>query len=188
MDSRETVVQGISVVLTWFVARAQERRERHAAVKLEQRGFVAYVPTLLTRRKRLGVWLDSPEAIFPGYLFVGARSCVENGRSTVLQDIRPVRSTRGIVGLVRFGEEFARVPGVAIDELRQREAAGRSGMIEDPSRKFRVGEHITVRAGSLAGLQGVYSQREGKKRCIILLGYLDHVRSVALPLDWIAKA
>ena len=178
---------GPALGFTWFVARAQERRERYVAQNLERQGFSAYVPTLLTRRKRLGRWLDWPEAIFPGYLFVGARSYSISGRSVVTQNISPVRSTRGVVGLVRFGLVFAVMPGTAIEELRQREAAGRSGMIEDPRRKFSQGEHVSIRTGTFAGMQGIYHQRDGKKRVIVLLGYLDQVRSVSLPIDWIEK-
>lgn len=178
---------GADDLLTWYVVRAEERRERHAATNLEVRGFAAYVPTLLTRRKRLGRWIDAAEAIFPGYAFLGARSRLDGGRKMVVQNLDRARLTRGVLGFVRFGTVFAIMPDSAILELRKREAAGREGMIEDPARKFAAGETVQIIAGQFAGLQGIYSERDGAHRARILLGYLDQVRRLSLPADWIAK-
>ena len=49
--------------------------------------------------------------MFPRYLFLWAVPGQD--------DLRPVRSTRGVVGLVRFGGELRPVPESVITELRR---------------------------------------------------------------------
>jgi len=41
---------------TWYVVRCKQYRERLASANLGAQGFEPYLPMLLTKRKRLGIW------------------------------------------------------------------------------------------------------------------------------------
>ena len=72
-----------------------------------RQGFHVYLPRIQVRRHRRGQWIDAVESLFPRYLFIR----IDPHRS----NIAPVRSTRGVVGLVRFGGQPAVVPDEVID-------------------------------------------------------------------------
>lgn len=179
--------------LSWLVVRCKQRRETVACDHLRRQAFEPYLPMLLTRRKRLGQWSDVREPLFPGYLFLGVRCMINEGRrDTIIQNVRPVRSTREVLGIIRVGLELAAVPRSEIQALREREALGRQGSIEDPRLSFARGEQVRIAAGPLTGahgtLQRTFGERSGERRAIVLLAYMRTTQSVSLPIDMIAKA
>jgi transcriptional antiterminator RfaH len=98
-----------------------------------------------------------------------------------------VRSTRGVVGLVRFGGQPAVVPDAVMDALRQREDAA-SGMHQDKRPLFSAGEAIKLVEGPLAGMEGVFTEQDGDKRVIVLLELLGKANRVTVSRDWIDRA
>jgi transcriptional antiterminator RfaH len=98
-----------------------------------------------------------------------------------------VRSTRGVVGLVRFGGQPAVVPDAVMAALRQREDAA-SGLHEDKRPLFKAGEAVKLVEGPLAGMEGIFTEQDGDKRVILLLDLLGKVNKVTVSRDWITRA
>ena len=98
-----------------------------------------------------------------------------------------MRSTRGVVGLVRFGGQPAVVPDAVMDALRQREDAA-SGMHQDNRPLFSAGDAVKLVDGPLAGMEGVFTEQDGDKRVIVLLELLGKANKVRVSRDWIARA
>ena len=71
------------------------------------------MPLVRQVRRRLGRRVSVIGAMFPRYLFVRLDSDTDNWA--------PIRSTLGVVSIVRFGHEPARVPDRFVDYLRSRE-------------------------------------------------------------------
>ena len=98
-----------------------------------------------------------------------------------------MRSTRGVVGLVRFGGQPATVPDEVMDALLQREDAS-VGLHLDKRPLFSTGEAIKLVDGPLTGMEGVFAQKDGDKRVIVLLELMGKASRVTVSRDWIARA
>ena len=163
----------------WYAVSCKPRQETIAEENLLRQGFHVYLPRIRIRQRRRGQWLDAIEVLFPRYIFIRLDPLQ---RSTA-----PVRSTRGVVGLVRFGGQPAVVPDGIMQALKQREDAA-SGMHEDKRPPFSAGEVVKIVDGPLAGMEGVFTQQDGEKRVIVLLELLGKANKVRVDRDWIAKA
>jgi len=163
----------------WYAVCCKPRQEAVAEENLLRQGFRVYLPRIRIRQRRRGQWIDAVEVLFPRYLFIRIDP---RRRSTA-----PVRSTRGVVGLVRFGGQPAVVPDAVMNALRQREDAA-SGLHEDKRPLFSAGEPIKLVDGPLAGMEGVFTQQDGDKRVIVLLELLGKANKVKVDRDWVARA
>jgi transcriptional antiterminator RfaH len=99
----------------------------------------------------------------------------------------PLYSTKGVSGLVRFGEQLPTLPAGFIDGLLQVTDPA-SGLIPLPEPGFLPGDTVTIEEGPLAGLQGVFKALTGQERVIILLDLLGKQNTVILPRRSIARA
>ena len=87
----------------WLLLYTKARAESWAEINLRKQGFVTLLPRVRHR--------DGFNPLFPRYVFVGARAEA---------DLRPARSTRGILYVVQCGDRPARVTPEVIDTIRQR--------------------------------------------------------------------
>ncbi|WP_295455978.1 transcription/translation regulatory transformer protein RfaH [uncultured Thiodictyon sp.] len=154
---------------TWSVVFSKPRQEAVARTNLERQGFTAYLP-MLKRSKRLrGRWVDVVEPLFPRYLFVA----LEFG----VHDLSPIRSTLGVIDLVRFGLEPATVPQGVVESLMAAEdpaAACHLGRTEP----FHKGDRVTIAAGPFAGIEAIFEESTGKGRVLLLLDLLGQANRV----------
>lgn len=163
----------------WHVVICKPRQEVIAEEHLRRQGFNVYLPQLRTRQRRNGVWREGVQALFSRYLFVQA--------DHLHQSVAPIRSTRGAVGLVRFGGVPAVVPDEVIALIRAR-AEAETGLHADPTRSFRKGDRVAVAEGPFAGLEGIFTSDDGERRAVILMELLGKTHRVRVSRDWIAQA
>jgi transcriptional antiterminator RfaH len=162
----------------WYAVCCKPRQEPVAEENLLRQGFRVYLPRVRMRQRRRGQWIDAIEVLFPRYIFIGLDPLT---RSTA-----PVRSTRGVVGFVRFGGQPAVVPGAVVAALFRREDAA-SGLHQDNRPLFSAGEPIMLVDGPLSGMVGIFTQQDGDKRVIVLLELLGKANKVTISRDWIAR-
>jgi transcriptional antiterminator RfaH len=67
----------------WYLIQTKKRDEIKARNNLDSQGYDTYLPLL------------NGNVIFPGYLFVSIHQ----------EAFAPINSTRGVIGLVRFGDQ-----------------------------------------------------------------------------------
>ena len=91
----------------WYVVFCKPRQEAVAEENLLRQSFHVYLPRIRMKQRRGGQWVDCVEVLFPRYLFIRIDP---HWRSAA-----PVRSTRGAVGLLRFGVTPAVVPEAVIE-------------------------------------------------------------------------
>jgi transcriptional antiterminator RfaH len=163
----------------WYAVCCKPRQEAVAEENLLRQGFRVYLPRIRIRHRRRGQWLDAVEVLFPRYIFIRVDPL---RRSTAT-----VRSTRGVVGLVRFGGRPAVVPDAVMEALRQREDAA-SGLHQDNRPPFHPGDPVKLVDGPLSGMEGVFTQQDGDKRVIVLLELLGKANRIKVDRDWIARA
>ena len=163
----------------WYVAWCKPRQEPVAEENLLRQGFRVYLPRIRARVRRRGQWLDSIEMLFPRYVFLRVDP---ERRSTAT-----VRSTRGVVGLVRFGGEPAVVPDKVMEALfRHEDSVSRLHMDDRPL--FTPGESVRLVGGPLAGVEGVFDEQDGDQRVFVLLDLLGKANRIRVSRDWVARA
>lgn len=163
----------------WYAVCCKPRQEAVAEENLLRQGFRVHLPRIRIRQRRRRQWIDAIEVLFPRYIFIRV--------DPLQRSMATVRSTRGVVGLVRFGGQPAVVPDAVMEALRQREDAD-SGLHQDNRPLFSAGEAIKLVDGPLSGMEGVFTQQDGDKRVIILLELLGKANKVTVSRDWIARA
>ena len=100
----------------WRAVYCKARDERRAHMHLLNQEYHSFLPLVRTRRKLRGRYRTCIEPMFPRYLFIQLADFRE--------DWGPIRSTRGVVGLVRLGDEVPVVPDDLIAELSIRHDDG----------------------------------------------------------------
>jgi transcriptional antiterminator RfaH len=167
------------VMERWFAVCCKPRQELVAQENLLRQGFHVYLPRIRLKRRRRGQWIDVIEVLFPRYIFIRI--------DPVKNSIAPVRSTRGVVGLVRFGGQPAIVANEIMDALVKREDSD-SSLHQDSRPLFCVGEPVKLVEGPLAGMEGVFVQEDGEKRVIVLLEMLGKANKIRVNRDLVVQA
>ena len=174
----ETTRTGM-VMERWFAVCCKPRQELVAQENLLRQGFHVYLPRIRLKKRRQGRWMDVVEALFPRYVFIRT--------DPVKKSLASVRSTRGVVGLVRFGEQPAVVADQVMDALLQREDPG-SSLHQDSRPLFEAGMPVRLLEGPFAGMDGIFVQEDGEKRVIVLLELLGKANSVRVNRDLVVQA
>lgn len=143
----------------WYLVHSKPREEEVAKANLERQGYIVYLPLCKLFRRRMGRRLQVIGPLFPRYLFIQLESGID--------DWRPIRSTRGVATLVRFGTEPALVPQALIGMLMAR--ADTTGVHILPGKEFRPGERVRVREGVMEGYEAILLAQSARDRVILLL-------------------
>lgn len=145
----------------WIVATTHPHSEAIAREHLERQDFTVYCPMIRRRRshaRRVDMVL---RPMFPGYMFVNLAG---NGAW------RPIQSTTGIRGVVRFGEEPAILDATFIAALQAREE---EGAVIRPPTPFVVGQQVQIEGGPLDGLLARILDLNDRDRVTVLLDVMN---------------
>lgn len=160
----------------WFVGYTKPRLESQARDNLLRQGFEVYLPffKVFKRGQPDGVC----EPMFPRYLMLRPQ---DGGRS-----LSVVRSTIGMVGLIRFGDTPAMLSDAVVATIRAREAE-RAAASRDALIPFVAGQAVRVVGGPLGGLAGVV-QAVASQRVAVFLELLGRPTRVVVPAQQLAAA
>lgn len=152
----------------WYAAYTSANHEKKVAAELRRRSVEFFLPQYCSVRrwKDRRVKLELP--LFPGYVFV----------RIALTERLQVLQVPGVVRLVGFNNSPVPVP--EIDMARLRNVSNLSFRIE-PHPYLTAGRRVQVRAGPLAGLEGVVVRRKNKPRLVVSIELIK--QSMAVELD-----
>jgi transcriptional antiterminator RfaH len=146
----------------WFCLRTQPKREHIAAACLRQISEVeVFCPRLRFRRstKRGLVWFV--ESMFPAYVFARFEYAILHRR---------IRQTPGVSGFVQFGERFALLPDVLINEIRSR--TGPDNLLE-VAQSMEPGQEVRIAQGPFQGLEALVTRLiTARERVEILIEWM----------------
>jgi transcriptional antiterminator RfaH len=156
--------------MPWYLVHTKPRQELRALENLHRQSFVCLLPMLGVERVRQRRLTVVEEPLFPRYLFIELGDDV---------NWAPIRSTLGVINLVRFGSSVAKVPQAVIDGLRQQQASLTSQQLARPL--FTQGQPVRITAGPFAGLEAVFDMTDGDARAMLLIELLS--KQVRLPVE-----
>jgi transcription antitermination factor NusG len=152
----------------WYAVYTRARHERIVRESLEGRGIAAFSPSYKIKRRRKDRTVELDQLLFPGYVFCQLDP----------QDRLPVLQIPGVVFIVsRSGEPDPIDP----NEINSLLAAIQSGRPVLPWDYIPNGQRVRIRAGALAGSEGVLSRIKSESRLVVSVTLLQ--RSVAVEID-----
>jgi transcriptional antiterminator RfaH len=155
----------------WYAIHTKPRQEETALAHLERQGFDCHLPRARERRRMRHRYALVTLPLFPRYLFARL--------DLTTQNIAPIRSTQGVVGLVRFGLHLPPLPDDFVDMLRARDPDAAGLPLNNPD--WRPGERLQIMDGPFAGLEALFAARDGAARVIVLMDLLGQTQRLSLP-------
>lgn len=156
----------------WYCLRTQPKHEHIAAAQLRQAlGCEVFCPRLrIQKSTRTGLkWFV--EALFPNYVFA---------RFALREQHARVRYSRGITGIVQFGDRFAAVPDEAIADLSGYIGADE---VRTVALQLAEGDDVEIVEGPLRGQHGVITRlHSAHERVRVLLEFLGQTREIEVSL------
>lgn len=147
---------------SWYLVYCKPRQESVARENLARQGYETYLPFMREIRRRQGKRVPLIAPMFPRYLFIHLDNRTDNWA--------PIRSTLGVISLVRFGQTAAQVPDKLIGLLRSREDA--QGLQILPAEEYKPGSRVRITQGGFAGYEGIFQAASGRDRVTVLLDVL----------------
>lgn len=147
----------------WYLVHAKPRQEECALQNLERQGYQCYLPTIPSEKPSQGILTITDEPLFPRYLFIRL------GLGETAKSWAPIRSTKGVSRLVRFGHEPAKIDDSLISLLKaQEETAQRT-----PAPFFKPGDRVHLTDGAFAGIEGIFQMSDGERRVMVFIELLS---------------
>src|SRR5580700_10500149 len=135
----------------WYAAYTRANHERRVADQLAERGVENFLPQYESMRKWKDRKVRLQMPLFPGYVFV----------HLALQNRLQVLQVPGVAKLVGFNGTPAELPQEEIEAMR---ASLAIGIRAEPHPYLEIGRRVRVRAGSLAGLEGILTRKKNGPR------------------------
>ncbi|MES9905389.1 MAG: transcription/translation regulatory transformer protein RfaH [Sedimenticola sp.] len=161
----------------WYAVQTKPSQEQVAYENLGHQGYRCFFPKCSKWRTRRRRRYLSVEALFPGYLFVS----LDLGHT----NIGPIRSTRGVSKLVRFGSRINAVPQPVMRALI--EQVDDKGVLPQVLDDFTPGQQVCIEDGPFAGCTAMFQAKSSEERVILLLSLLGGERRVTLPAASVKK-
>lgn len=176
-DAIEEQGPDADAVARWYVIQCKGGESFRAAEHLANQAFDVFHPVLEVQKKRRGklAWIAEP--LFPYYLFIRLDRIASNWR--------PIRSTRGVLKLLTFGDEPVAVADSLIDILRQNASA--SPEEGTANVYFRGGDNVEIIEGPFQDLKAVFESQKGEERAIVLLNMLHKQQRLEIPISQLRR-
>nr|WP_299241866.1 transcription/translation regulatory transformer protein RfaH [uncultured Halomonas sp.] len=161
----------------WYLIQCKGGESFRAAEHLNNQDYEVFHPVLQVQKKRNGKlrWIDEP--LFPYYLFIRLDRLASNWR--------PIRSTRGVLKLVSFGNEPIPVDDELVATLH---ANAQKTSPVNGNVYFRAGEAIEITEGPFRALQAVFESQKGEERAIVLLNMLHGQQRLEVPVRHLRRS
>lgn len=152
----------------WYAVHTRHQHEKMVAATLLGKGFEVFLPTYNAVHR----WSDRNRQVtlplFPGYLFFA------NEIDRWLQIV----STPGVNGIIKVGNVPAEISHEEICAIRR---MVESTLRVEPHPFLRDGDLVRIKAGPLAGLEGIVSRKKDALRLVLSIQILG--QSAAVEID-----
>jgi len=159
----------------WRVLHLRSSHEKTVAKYLQSKGYEAFLPTYLKRRRQPRDAYEILERpLFPGYLF-----CWCDG-----SHLSPLLNTPGVVRVLGTRENPAIIDENEIERVR---ALTRSNLDLQPLGFIPSGTIVQVESGPLRGVEGVIVAPDHRRqKLVVSITMLQRSASVSMDPDWLS--
>ncbi len=158
----------------WYAVYTQPHRESVAREHLERQGFEVFAPRYIKRRRHARRVEDVPAPLFPRYIFAAFDADEP--------EWRVIRSTRGVVDLVRSGLDPVPAPAEIIEEIEKR--SDEDGfVILARNADLSPGAKLRIEAGPFAEYEAIFQTARDDERVVVLLSLLGREVRAEVPID-----
>jgi len=146
----------------WYLLKTKSRHENVATKNLENQGYHVYCPYAEINKKYV--------VLFPGYLFIYLDKESQNWS--------PIRSTKGVLNLVRFGLHFAKIPKSVIEFIKINELAT-AEKIKNLN-KFKKGDKVQITDGVFKNCNAIFESFKAQDRVLLLMNLLGQQQTISV--------
>ncbi|MCK5901820.1 MAG: transcription/translation regulatory transformer protein RfaH [Cocleimonas sp.] len=154
----------------WYLITTKPHKDSYAEEQLNNQGYITYRPLVKYKKKLKGKLVEINESLFPRYLFIQLKEGTD--------DWSPIRSTRGVLNIVRFGLKPAKAPASLIEMLKDNERINQEKATH--LSQFKAGDQVRIECGSFDGLEAVFEKYNGEERVIVLLNIIQQQAALEL--------
>lgn len=143
----------------WYVVQCKPRQEHRAKDNIENQSGEVLLFERPVEKIRAGKRTMVNEFWFPGYVFV-----------RLPQDHllwSTIRSTYGVLRVVRFGEQPCPIRPSTFKKICENVQAA------ELRPRFKQGDRVQIKAGSLAGMDAIFTNYDGSERAMLLINLLQ---------------
>lgn len=166
-------ISGEVKAASWYVIHTKPRQEFRAFEQLQNQGYEVFLPCVDAEHLKLGQVLHRTEPLFPRYLFIRLNQ--------VDHDWGPIRSTKGVSQLVRFGG----VPASLDDE--QITAIAHWANLAPEQTLFAENQPVSIVDGPFVGMEGFFQRLEtvetGEERALVLMELFGKTQRVMMRIE-----
>lgn len=148
--------------MTWYLVQTKPRQEFIAQENLSNQGYECFLPILRSEKIAKNAISIANTPLFPRYLFIQLHQDFGS------KSWSPIRSTKGVSTLVRFGMEPAKVADALIEFIKKRESEYVS-----VAPLFEKGQSVQLASGPFAHFEAIYQGMDANQRIIVLLEFMS---------------
>jgi transcriptional antiterminator RfaH len=155
----------------WLLLQTKSREESRAQEQLENQGCRVFCPYIGMEKISRGKRQVQQEPLFPGYLFLK----IDDEQSSI--SFTSIRSTRGVSKIVRFGEDYTKLPQNLIDSILERVSQTHTPLSKNTP---QPGNKVNITEGPFKGMEAIYQQADGAMRSMVLINLLHQQSSLTI--------
>ena len=155
----------------WLLLQTKSREEGRAQEQLKNQGCRVFCPYIGVEKISRGKRQVQQEPLFPGYLFLK----IDDEQSSI--SFTSIRSTRGVSKIVRFGEDYTKLPQNLIDSIEERVSQTHTSLSKNTPQQ---GAKVNITEGPFKGMEAIYQQADGAMRSMVLINLLHQQSSLTV--------
>lgn len=153
--------------MSWFLLTSKPRQEERAYANLLKQGYKCLLPKITVQKVKQGSIVEVEEPLFPRYIFINLNGSSDNWS--------PIRSTFGVSGMVRFGNEYPIVPDEIVAEVMNYSQKSSASY-------FTAGEEIVVRSGPFKGQSVSFDSMDGEQRVMVFMEMCHKIHRISMSI------
>lgn len=162
----------------WFLVYCKSKQDTRAEENLARQGFNVFRPTINIVKSKIGRQsYVQCESLFPRYVFIHV--------NPEITSLAPVKSTFGVAGFVKFGNEYATASESLIDEIKQN--INKQISLRNDRETFKQGDDVYVDGCGFDHVKAIYHNPCGEQRAMILMDILGSESKILVPRCCLSK-
>ena len=142
----------------WYLAQVKPNSYKLAELNLKRQGFNTFLPKYLTTKIKSQRFKTSNTPLFPGYIFVKL--------SKISLQLRSLKATRGISGIVSLDGKYKPLPEYVVKELK---AHCDKNDIFSLTHNFKQKDRVQIKMGPFSNFIAQIEALEPNQRALVLI-------------------